>query len=293
MEKHIFKFGDSSLAMIIPKKWCEKHSISANTTVHVSEDENGGLVLSVGSLLPKEAEKSITGSTDPFTLSRWLGLHYMYGTAKLHLYSKDGFSTRQLELIENKVADECPGFEITSQSTTDIMIEDFTNIKDIDINRIVSRLRSLVEEEFRELREGNPKTIRKIEKLINRFYMLGIRYINTMQPKDSLKQFSIFEALESIADGLNAVSSLAQLPKPLIEDLGKQFRLCFDALSGDSKSIENVASMRDSITRRLKSGRADRLQAYIVMGISDNISKISEFGLKEEKSSNEYIDLVQ
>lgn len=289
MEKHIFKFGESSLAIIVPKRWVDKHGVKASDTIRLEELENGDLVMSAGAEKAHEVEKAIYRSLNPALLARWVGLHYMYGTTKLRLYSKDGFTQDQLDRITDKINNECHGFEITSESNNDVVIEDFTNIKEMDLDKITNRIRSLIEQEFREIKEGNPKTVGKIEKLVNRFYMLGVRYVNVTQARDSLRYLLILELLEGIADNINGLSIRAE--RAVFEDLHNQFTLSFKGLGGDPRAIEKVAELRGTIKSRISRSKQDRLDEHLLKEIADYSTRISEFGLKTENKGGEWIEL--
>ena len=98
--------------------------------------------------------------------------------------------------MQKEIGSECPGFEIISQSSNKLEIEDLTDIKEIKIEKIISRLRSLVLQQFVEVKSGNNDAVMGIEELADRFYMLGIRYVNIVQPKDVIKYYRTVAALE-------------------------------------------------------------------------------------------------
>ncbi|MDE1870322.1 MAG: hypothetical protein KGH71_05060 [Candidatus Micrarchaeota archaeon] len=284
MEKHIFKFGTGSLAIIIPKKWADKSGVELEKSVNLYENENGELVISATKSVPREIERIVGQGMRGSLIGRWVGMHYMYGFSKLRLYSKSGFAPEQLDEIDGAIS-ECPGFEITSQSNSDLIIEDFTNIKEIDLDRVMSRLKSLVEQEFMEARSGNYKTIKKIEKLVNRFYMMGVRYVNITQAKDALKYLEGLQQLEYISDRLEIVSlSLKARGADIIGDLESQFRLCFAGFYGDLGAIEKVAELRSKIRMKIRKFRGDRLENYLLEQLSNSISSIAEFGLRTQES---------
>lgn len=290
MEKHIFKFGDSSLALIIPKKWATKHGLSSQSAISVDEGSRGELVLSAGAPAVSEAERFVSRSLSPVLAGRWVGLHYMYGTSRLRLYSKDGFTAAQVDAIEGKINSDCSGFEITSQSGTEITIEDFTNIKEIDLGKVIGRLRFLVEQEFMEVEGGNAASIRKLEQRVNRFYMLGVRYVNIIQPRDYTRYIGMLAMLEQISDNMEMLSAnLDRVPGVIYRALHEEFSMCKAGFDGDSKSIESAAALRVDVRRRIAKARLDGLQAHLLTSIADNISNIAEYGLKAEKERGDAI----
>ncbi len=289
MEKHIFKFGESSLAMIVPKKWAEKRGLKPSSEIYASEDENGNLVISSSQMAKREVEKIVNPRMNPDLLARWVGIHYMYGASRIRILSQQGIPHALSDAIEAKVSRECPGFEITGQTNTELVIEDFTNMKEIDLDRIIGRIRSLVDQEIMEISTGNAKTIGKLEKLVNRFYMLGVRYIHITQPNDSIKYFTVLELLENTSDSLESLApSGLQGAGGVLDGLRKLFSDSFKGLAGDEKAIESIEDQRGAVIKRINRLKADKLQVQSLKGIADNATKIAEFGLKAEKKKDEF-----
>lgn len=285
MEKRIFKFGDSSAALILPKKWTDKNGLKTSDMVYLSEDQTGGLVISAKQVPRKDVEKVIDKHTAPNFINRLIGINYMYGTYKLRIYSKNGFTRSQLDSIEERISYDCPGFEITNQSEKDVVIEDLTDIKEVDMEKIILRLKSLINEEFREMLEGDPKAILKIERLVNRFFMLGIRYINVTQIKDTMKFSSILQNMETISDRMYVLSSRQGIRRSgIFDDLSMQFELSLKGFAGDLSAVERVSGIRASVINKLDKSDMDKLSAYLIKDITNNISNISEFGLRTEGS---------
>lgn len=281
MERHIFKFGEGSTALILPKTWVSKSGLRASDIVYLSESESGNLIVTARGTEKKSAEWAVDSKTSPTLIERRLGLHYMYGTANLHIYSSDGFTTPQLDAIEKTVHGSCSGFEITTQTSKEVVIEDLTNIKEVNLEKIIMRLRSIVGQEFSELESGNIGAIGKMEELINRFYMIGVRYINITQASDFFRYFGVLEALEGIADRL---AFLSEEPSAkginIFGIMHSQLDLAFTGFTGNVKVIEEVTGMRASILKKIPHRKIGRLDAYMLRNVTDLISDIAEFGLK-------------
>ncbi len=284
MERRVFKFGTNSVALIVPKKWLDKSGLKPHSQVFVSESESGNLIISPTETVKQESERIVNSKTKPTFLSRWVGLHYMYGVGKLRVYSADGLAQNQLDAIEAKINSECPGFEITSQSSNDIIIEDLTNIREIDIEKIIGRLRSLINQEFFEMTQGDIKSVVKIERLVNRFYMLGTRYVNVTQARDATTYFGLLGFLEQISDKMATIASDFEIMSgEVFKSMKAQFDMCFVALNGDDKAIEEVAEMRERIVAKLSRAKIDKLYEKLLIEIADDITGIAEFGLRAEK----------
>ncbi len=77
-------------------------------------------------------------------LGRWAGLHYMQGTQTLRIHSSRGITAEQAMAVSNRVSSECSSFEITSQSSSDIFIENFSDMSEVEIDRILMRIEAII-----------------------------------------------------------------------------------------------------------------------------------------------------
>jgi len=281
MEKRIFKFGKTSFAIILPKKWVDKSSLDTSGTIFLSENDRGDLIISPRERSKKEFEIKINSRFNPKLIGRWVGKLYTYGLSKIKISSDDHFTDTQLKEIEDEIKNECPGFEVTHQTNNEIFIEDFTDLNQISIDKIISRLRYLIKQQFEEAKKQNTKTVSKIEKLVDRFNMLGIRYLNIVEPKDALKYFRILSFLEYISDYTLLIVDNFEVNVEIFNEISKAFDLCFfDKL----EKIQNTAEIREKIYKMVKKFKIKKLPAYLFKKIADYISQIAEFGLKKESS---------
>ena len=280
MDKHIFKFGGGSWAVVVPKVWVEKNGIDGASNTSMYEDENGNLVISAKGSAAKESELLIDSRLSPEVAGRWVGLYYRYGVKKLTVYSKDEDTEKQFERIQDVVGRLCPGFEVISRSKKAMVLVDFTDIKEVSSEKVMTRMRSLIAEELSEMGRGNGKVIGKLEELVNRIFMLGIRYVNMVQGKDAIKYFKIFQLLETISDQINELSKTSAIKRGrvIFGQLDREFDLCFSGLGGDYKALESAVEARDSVCKML--GGLGGLEGYLLREISKNMIKVSEFGLE-------------
>ncbi len=285
MEKHIFKFGETSLAMIIPKKWADKNGLSASSGISVTEGTSGELIVQTQQPRQQEMEKTMNKSMNPELVGRWVGLHYMFGTAKLRLRSKDGITGAQMNAIEAKLNNDCSGFEITTESSNELIIESLTDMKEVDIGKIMQRIRFIIDAEFKEMANGNYSMISGMEKRVNRFYMLGTRYLNIVQPKGYAKYYRALDLLEALSDSMSALTDYdrAKSSNELLMIMQKQFSICFRGFEGEEKSIEETESLRKEVLAKLSKGKMDRFQRYLMTKVVDCTSGIAEFGLNADR----------
>jgi hypothetical protein len=279
MEKRIFKFGKTSYAFILPKKWVDKSGIKER--MFVSENEKGELVISPQERSLKEYQIKISSKFNPRLVGRWIGNVYLYGISKVKVTSDDRITEAQLREIEEEVKAECSGFEITSQSNKEVYIEDFTDLKEVSIEKVVTRLRYLVRQQIEEAKNKDVKTVRKIESLVDRFERLGIRYLNIVEPKDTLKYFKVLSVLEGMSDDILTISENFKLSDRFFDEFLKAFDISFQGLAGNLEDIRKVSDIRWKVYGMAKRNLPDKMIAHLVRKIIDSISRISEFGLED------------
>jgi len=278
MERHVFKFGGGSWALVIPKAWVEKNGIDKNGAVYMGEDERGNLVVSTKGSAEFDAELVISSKIKPETAARWVGLYYRYGVKKLRVYSKEGLS-RHFKLIQSTVEKLCPGFEVMGISNTELVLQSIADTNEISAEKLVNKLRSLIESELHELSAGRVEDIGKLEELVNRTFMLSIRYVNITQGRDSIKYFKVYQLLETVSDQLYALSKLNKVSNSskLFPALENGLDISIKAFYGDMDALAKAVEIKDSVVSMLKG--ADAFEAYLATEAAKNIVKIAEFAL--------------
>ncbi len=317
MEKTPFKFGRSSFAMVIPKAWAEKNGLQRKNLLYVNEDDSGNLVVSTKQGGKAEFEEVVTKETYTF-IWRLIGFHYMYGTTRLRIYSKDGFSAGQVRAIEENVHRYYMGFEITSQSINDFVIEDMSNIKDTSIDKITVKIAFLISEMFKELlseayersgkrdllhrgakiggvdvahaEAGSMKTgasyssIDGIEELVNRYYLLGIRYLNMLKPGNIYLYLRALELMEDAADILVRFSKIDfGQARGVLESDQRLFETSAAAMKGDRKKIDEVFKMTEAISKEMRRVKVQEHIFEMLYDLTWSIAVIAEAGLIREK----------
>jgi phosphate uptake regulator len=282
MQKRIFKFGAGSWAIVVPKPWVDKNKLDGKAQVDVHEDEYGNVVISANAIGPSESEVLIGKSVDAEALGRWVVIFYRQGVKRLKVYSREGGATKQFEAVEEFVDRLCPGFEVSDRSAKVIEFEDLNDMREISTDKLLHRLRSLIAEELEEIGRQDSSEIGKLEGLVNRFFSLGIRYINITQGRDATKNFKIFQLLETVSDQLYLLSKQAGASKnrPIFDQLKGDLQLCFEGLVGDHNAIEKCVKTKDLIIKSAaKTKGVTSLEYYLIGEVAKNIMKVSELGL--------------
>lgn len=286
MEKHIFKFGNSSVAIILPKKWVDKNKLKAADQIFMSENNKGDLVLSGRASEKSAVTKDVNKNTDPEVLKRLISIYYRLGIGRLHIRSKDGFTRQQIEAVQREIGSDCPGFEVISQSSGEMQIEDLTDIKEIEVEKIISRLRSLVLQEFIEVRDGKADTVENIEGLVDRFHMLGVRYVSITQPSDIIRYYRTIILIEGIADDLARISShLNKGHEAILDRLRSMFERSERGFMGDQREIVEMYGSRLEAIRIIDESKLEGIYKRILKNIANSSAQIAEFGLVKEDES--------
>jgi len=289
MEKHLFKFGGRSWALVIPKAWVEKNRLDEKSIMHVNEYDSGSMVISSKATTLQDAELVITSEISPQVAGRWVDIYYRSGVKRLRVYAKNG-APAQFREIEGVATRLCPGFEVISRSKSEIMLEDFTDMGEVSVEKIINRLRSLIAEELIEIGKEEREEIEKLEGLVNRFFTFGIRCVNIIQGKDSTKNFKILQLLETISDQIYELSAYRKVTKnaELFDRLGKILDLSFKGVRGDKQAIEDAIKIRNLAYKALEKEEIGDLGSYLVREIAKNMIKISEFGLQTSDPKSQF-----
>lgn len=280
MEKNILKFGKSSAVIILPKKWLDKKRLKTSDPVFITENSTGDLVISAKELGKTSFTTIIDRQTDPDIVARFAYFYYMRGVSKLIIHSRDTITYHQIEQVRKTINYECPGFEMIAQSDKEIILEDLTDLKEMDINKVISRLRSLVGQQLTEIKNGQVANVKGLEELADRFYSLGIRYVNVAQPNETTKYYRSIILLESISDNLPIVAQiLAKGNSAIINTLIKMFELSKEAFEGNRSSLLQIETLKKEITASVESSKLEANYKQALKSIARQLTQIGEFGL--------------
>jgi hypothetical protein len=163
---------------------------------------------------------------------------------------------------------------MTKQSSKEIDIEDLNSISDIDIDKIIYRLHSLLQQELEELATGNYSTIDMTERLVNRFYMLGMHCVNIVQPKSIYTYLGRLNLMEDISDKLMLLHS-GSIKTDLVATLKNFFEASTNARTIDD--LEDVAASRKRLGKAILDKRIDSMERYIYGQLLDRIASLAEF----------------
>ncbi len=279
MEKQLFKFGEASLAFVVPKKWVDKKGLERGSKLFVSENDEGDMVLSTHETAKKEKEIVIDSSFNAKILSGIVGRSYMYGTNILKIRSSDRVSPKQVSTVEKEIRELCPGFEIIKQSEKEITIKDFTDLKEISIKNIIERMKYLVSEQFDAIDSGDVQSVNDSEEIIDRLYKVGFRYANIIRPGRITEIIDIVRRLENMSDNLVVMAENRKDVSEEMKLLKQMFESAFEAYNGNLKSLTKFGDLKEILTRAIKKKNASSIQKTIILRMAGLMFGIAEFGV--------------
>lgn len=288
MEKHLFKFGKNSLAIVIPKKWTDQKSLLNGSTVYLDENDQGNIVLS-SLITPKKEEEEQIQDLSQVIISRLIGFHYLAGTTKLRLYFKKNLSKKEAQEIQEEVNKRYIGFEIVRRSERELLIEDVGSSREISIEKTISRIRYVILEEFETLILNKKSDIESAEEIVDRFYLFGTRLLNILKPVDYYSNMRILQMLELVSDMLLLLSK--DMPRncsALLGEVKKQFELSMKALDGQDKDIFEAINFGDKIAKGLKARKLNSHQHMVFSDTIWSIVAIAETGISKRPPKKDF-----
>lgn len=212
----------------------------------------------------------------------------MYGTTRLRLYSKTGLTNEQVSLIEEQVKKNYIGLEVIKQSRNELVIEDISDIKEMSIKKISSRLRYLVSQEFEEALDGRNEDIKNSEEIVDRFYLYGIRYLNMTKPKNMYFYLRYIQMLEFMADLLIRIAKMDdKAVKRFLADNRDLFELSLSALDGKREAINKALKSEEDLLKKIYAKKLTDYQHALLVNLTRTTGAIAELGMLQEKSRSE------
>ena len=283
MEKQVFKFGTSSLAIVVPKDWAVKRGIKRGIKrgdkLFLTENSMGDIVIGTEVDGAREKTIKIDGTFNAKVLGELIVRFYMYGITIIKIHSSDKIKPDQLAEIEREIKSECSGFEIISQSEKDLVIKDFANQKGISIVKITERMIYLLSKQIDALESGDKKTVLHINETIDQLYLRGFRSVNVIQPNRLTERLDLVKRLATLSGNIRLLMHNNKKVDKELKSIKQLFSYSTQVYNGDLKTITKLIELRDDLLKSVKRKEREALQKDLIEETSDLILSISEFGL--------------
>jgi len=189
-------FGKGSFIISLPKQWVDKNKLKKGDLIGV-EENNDGLILSLGNVEERKEDSMITIEAESKTLEQ---IKTEIISAYLNNYDVIGVISKNLnERAQDikAVLNDLSGFEIINQSNTKIIAKDLINIKEIPIETLIRRMDNITRAMIIDAMEcfdrcGDPESIIHRDEDINRLHFLAFRII-----RSALRNVRLAKALQT------------------------------------------------------------------------------------------------
>lgn len=190
-QRKLIKLGNSSFAIALPKDWVEKSGLKKGEDIFIERNANGEIIIS--SKFKKINGNGVkildlTNVTDKRIIRRELSTAYVQDYSKLEI---KGMKDKDKKAQVKEHAGYLMGLEIIESSEDSLVIKDFFDLSEVNINNFVRRidnnLRGMIDEiekgvqvgkltqkQFSEIVEADDD-INKFNLLINKILIKGMR----------------------------------------------------------------------------------------------------------------------
>jgi len=225
--RKLVKSGLSSFVVAVPKEWLEKNKLKAGDNIYLEESKDGTLIISKELKEKLKEKKEIIIDVDgkqPFTIKREILAAYFNNYYYINITGKE--LNEKIDTIKEQIS-LLLGMGIVEESSTKILLNDFLDLKDVDISVIIRRMDNIVRAMISDFKSGIKD--KKILKLIpsrdyelDKLYFLVFRTLKTTFSDNSMfkdinitrEEFQMFWKvnfhLEKIGDMIKRMAALIE-----------------------------------------------------------------------------------
>ena len=290
-QRKLIKLGNSSFAVALPKAWIKKSGLKKGEVVFLQEGINGEIILN------SEYKKTNTNTiklidlsekNDKKSIQREITIPYIRDYGILELKGIKGKKEDVKEAIKNLM-----GLEIVDSSEDKIILKDFFDLNEADMQEFLRRMDNIIRSIFEDLEEGIKKgelnkeeysgiinadqEINKVYLLINRLFVKGTSnpaVLNLLKTdiQGLFNHWWLSFNLEYIGDELKRIARIISEAKIKKEKVRKILNVL-------EKTKENYISILNSYYKN------DKELAFKTIAEKDEIIKYAE-ELSQEKESS-------
>jgi phosphate uptake regulator len=181
-QRKLIRLGNSSFAIALPKDWIEKSGLKKGDNIFITKNSSGELIIAPefkGINGKKEIEIDLKGKKFP-ELWTEITADYVKGYTSIRFINK---KKKESADIIKKAIQSLLGFEIVENTKEQIIVKDFFNIEEINLQNFVRRIDNniremidyIIEYKTNKITSSNLTEIINADKDINKFYLLMSR----------------------------------------------------------------------------------------------------------------------
>jgi len=295
--RRIIRFGNSSFVVSLPKDWVDKHGLKKGDVVHISENENADLLMSIKKSRAEDPLAGITINVDGKEideLRREITSAYINNYGEIILMGKTLKEKAPKAIIENI------GMEFLEQTNEKIVLKDILDFDAIYTDKIIRRMDNLIRSMFEDLKSGLQnevfnewilKEIKRTDMEVNKLYFLLLKIIRRGQ-SDSLIARRLNMSNKKFADLQWCIIHLEYLGDEIKRIAGSLAQKDLDLKPSEKKNLSEVLDMIESnYINVLKAYYAeDKSAARKIAGDKRNYFKLCEKNL--ESANNKDLALI-
>ncbi len=140
--RRVQKTGKSTFVISLPKNWATKNGIQMGTIMYISQEENGGLVLSAHKSKRESVVKLDMGEKIGEALARDIIACYLSGYRTIEITSRHMTPVQKSEI--HKVMRKLIGPEIIEETANKLVLQDLLSSEELHAERVLKRIKILV-----------------------------------------------------------------------------------------------------------------------------------------------------
>lgn len=224
--RKIIEFGKSSYVVSLPKQWLKDNNLKKGDVLYVDKEDSSLSLHSpekYSKSKPKKVELDITGLSMA-QLKMLIVSKYIGDCDELVIRSKD--LAEKAEDVRGVVHDLI-ALEIMEESSEKILVKDFLNMEDINLQETLEKMDTVTKEMIKESKQAFEEkkypTLSLRDKDVNRLSYLALRSVRYMQRKPAFAKESGYsqEELTRLWNMAFRIEAIADNAKRIAKMMGR------------------------------------------------------------------------
>lgn len=194
--RNLVKAGQSSHTISLPKNWLSQHKLKKGDSIYIRESGTGELVIAPKQFKTEKPKREIVlqiNSKDPSTIQREITSAYINNYNKIVLMGDNTSKVKEIrDIIHNFIA-----LEIAEQDHNKIVAKDLLNLKEVSIEKTISRMDIIIRSILKDAPEIQSNTnlfdsVKFRDQDVDRLYFMMFRILkSTLRDSSLLSEFKI------------------------------------------------------------------------------------------------------
>jgi len=237
-QRKLIRLGNSSFAVALPKEWINRSGLKKGDEVFITPNSDGEIIVShqqKKNLSDKKTVINIDGKDDK-NIRREFTSDYINGCS---IFEFTGAIDREKGKIIKNIINHYISCEVSEESSTKVVVKDFFNLEELNLNNFMRRIDNNIEEMFDIIIQGisgkkisreDMEEMNKIDLDVNKFYFLTSRILTLglnnpslvhtlkIKPTELFNNWWLAFHLEHIGDDLKIMANKIKSEKLTAEN---------------------------------------------------------------------------